>query len=207
MASTISSGSSADRATLSAALGQAAAVVLGGRILGLDRACEADEHVLHVLQPAQRGLGSQARPDARQQLRLVEGLGDEVGGARIQAAHLVLRGGQTGDQDDGQQQVLGRLSQPRRQLDAVADRHLDVEQQEVGTVVLHLGERLGAVPCLEHVVAGALQRGAQQQPGRRVVVGDQDRGRLSLGHGADPSRGGPSSTAARSSSGPSGYPG
>jgi hypothetical protein len=70
-------------------------------------------------------------------VRGLEGLRDEVGRPRADGAHRSFDAAVRGDDDDG------RAIGPRRELledaEAVHDRHLQVEQDEIRTRGLELG--------------------------------------------------------------------
>ena len=99
---------------------------LGGDALADVASEQVGEPVLERLRPEQR-----AQP--RRQLDLVERLRQEVVGARLEAAGLVLRPVERGEQQDRQAGMLGLLPQPLADLDAVQARHHHVEADEVGS--------------------------------------------------------------------------
>ena len=82
---------------------------------------------------------------AAEQRHIVDGLGEEVIGTRLEATHPVLRLVERGDHDHGN--VLGGrvLLDPPAHLDAVDPRHHHVEQHDVGAGALHRLQRVGTI--------------------------------------------------------------
>ena len=88
-------------------------------------------------------LDAQQGADTSQELRLVDRSRDEVVRAGLDGAHLVLvpRGG---EHHHREHLGGGVLAQPAADIVAVHLGHDDVEQDDVGCVVLEPGEGLGA---------------------------------------------------------------
>ena len=74
----------------------------------------------------------------------IERLADEVVGAGLEAANLVLARVQAGDERDGDQSRLGRLLQSGADLESVDAGHLDVEQHEIDVTITKRGDGFGA---------------------------------------------------------------
>ena len=101
------------------AVGQVAAVVLEAEVLGLDRVGEGDDDVvrlLHAPDDLARPIGA---AQAGQQLDLLEGLGHEVVGARIEGRDHVRGRGVRGEHDDGQRHRARVGAQAPADLEAV----------------------------------------------------------------------------------------
>jgi hypothetical protein len=105
----------------------------------------------HLIPLVQRGglaldcvvvrLDAQQRPNARQQLDVVDRFGDEVVRARVERPHFGLL--VAGRDHDDRQQGRGRVGpQPPADLVAVQARHHDVQQDQVG---LPLGDEIEGV--------------------------------------------------------------
>ena len=84
--------------------------------------------------------------DARDELDRLEGLADEVVGARLEGLGDLLVGLERREHDDGQVARLGARAQDAQDLVAVGRRHHEVEQDERRLHLLDLLERLGARP-------------------------------------------------------------
>ena len=114
---------------------------------------------------------AQRCPDAGQQLRGAERLGDIVVGATIQGGHLFAFLGAGGDHDDRQAIALPQLPQ---QLQPIGIRQAQIQQH--GTK-LHLFQRrtgLGGTGSHLHGVAIALQHGFHKIADGKFVLDDQD---------------------------------
>ena len=116
------------------------------------------------LHPAQHAL------DAGEQLARIEGLGDVVVGADLEADDAVDDVARGRDHDDAD---VVALAQEARQRQAVLAGHADVEQDEVGQIALDLGAHRGAAVGGANVVAVAAQVLHQHRPNARVVVDDE----------------------------------
>ncbi|MNF62660.1 hypothetical protein D3C84_443440 [compost metagenome] len=133
-----------------------------------------------VLQPAQAvqslDLGFQDHP--------VVGLGEEVIATRLQAAHQGLVLGERGEEDDRHQGFARQLLDPARRLEAVHHRHQGIHQHQLRLFRLEQRNGLTAIGGGQGAVALAVDYGGEQQPVRRIVLGNQDRQRR--GHGDGP---------------------
>ena len=156
---------------------EAVAVMLGGRVLGLHRVRQRHEDRLGVLEPIEGGLGAQGGPDPGQQLPVVEGLGEEVRGAGVEAADPIRRRPEAGDQDDRDDRCRRAGAQAAGHLEPVEPRHLDIEQQQIGRSGLRRAQGRAPVGRLDHAVPGAFEEHAQQAAVGRVVLGNDDRRR------------------------------
>ena len=118
-------------------------------------------------------LDAQQRVDSRKQLRLVERLGDEVVGARLDRSELLLLAA-GGDHHDGQE--AGGDVGPERPADLVAVhlRHQDVQQDEIDRLCGDALERLTTRVRRDHVVAARGQDRLQQPHVLRKVVDHED---------------------------------
>jgi hypothetical protein len=119
-----------------------------------------------------RAAAAQQRPHAGFELRQVEGLGEVVVGAEIQAAHAVGQRVERGEH----QHRHGGLAGPQaaQHLQAVDARQADVQDRQVVDA-----QRQGPVGLLTvvgdvHRVSGLHQRAAQGVGKDQVVLGKQD---------------------------------
>ncbi|EEF21912.1 conserved hypothetical protein, partial [Ricinus communis] len=111
------------------------------------------------------------------QLVGVVGLGQEAVGARLQAAHDVLQGGQARQQQHGHAGQLRIVLQGAAQRIAVHARHGDVADDQVGRQLAGHAERVRAVRG--HAHARRAMRVLRQHPGqvlglRRAVFRHED---------------------------------
>ena len=120
----------------------------------------------HV-EPAQHG------PDARHELEVVEGFGDVVVCAELEALDLVDGIVTRGEHDDGD---VGEGADLAQHLEAVDVRQADVEQDDVRVLVLDEVERGRTIAGTEDVDLPPLQREADAQCLHHVglVVHDED---------------------------------
>jgi hypothetical protein len=139
------------------------------------------EHVTRVVRHHARA--SQDGPDACDHLLEAERLRDVVVAADRQPRDLVLDVVACGEEQHGD--VASALPELAGHLEAVHVRHHHVEHDQVGTVLLGLGERRRAVRRGHHVVPGEPQRRAEQVADRRLVVDDQQAGCCARGAHAD----------------------
>ena len=90
-------------------------------------------------------LDAEHRLEPRLQLGEVNGLGDVVVRARLEALHLVLGGVERRLHDDRDERQRGVGLDAARDLHAVDARHHHVEQDQIGRRLLDLVERLHAI--------------------------------------------------------------
>ena len=117
---------------------------------------------------------TQVRRHPREDLVLLERLGDVVHRADGEAPHLFLGVGERGDEDDGDLAGPRIGLEPPRRLIAVQPRHQDVEQDEVGLGVLGLIQGTLTVACDQHGQPLAVQVLEQYGDVRRGIVDHQD---------------------------------
>jgi len=174
------SGSSASPLTISSAswreeaLEPLEAVELGQLLLDplLERAAPLGQLVVQQLDPQQR-------LHARQQLGLVDGLAQEVVGARVDALHALLDGIERRHHDDREHRGGDvRADLPAHVVAGHAGHH-DVEQHEVGLILLHRRQGLRPARRGDHGVALYRQQVGEQLHVDGRVVDHQDL----LGHG------------------------
>ena len=101
----------------------------------------------------------------------MEGLGDVVVGAEVEALRLVGRGALGGQQDDRHGPALAQLA---HDLDAVEIGHHDVEQDDVGPDLLGLQQRLFAAARGDDAEALLAEGDRDELRDPRFVVGDED---------------------------------
>ena len=141
---------------------QPLAVAVGVLVARFDDERQAPEDALGGIEVVGVLLEADERRDPGLQLLGVEGLADEVVGARLQAADLVLAGVQPGDERDRNEPRLGRLFELRADLEAVGAGHLDVEQHQVDVQVAKRGDRLGPGGHRHDLIAITLQQPLEQ---------------------------------------------
>ena len=116
-------------------------------------------------------LAAQQSPAAGAQLVQAEGLDHQVVGAEVQAAdarvHL-LPGGQ-----HQHRQIRVERAHLFEHLLAVLDRHVEIENGQVGRFLAKCLDRCGSIVGQADTVPVGLQAAAQKQPQRLVVFGDQ----------------------------------
>ncbi len=125
----------------------------------------------------------QVRADPRQDLAMVEGLGDVVHAAGLEALELLRRIAERGEKDhrDGAGR-RSRLEAPAG-LVAVPAGHQDVQQDQVGSAPLGLAQAIGPVAGDQGLEAQRVQLGDDGAELDRLVVDDEDRGRALLRFG------------------------
>ena len=116
------------------------------------------------LQPAQHAL------DAGQQLAQIEGLGDVVVRAELEADHAVHHVAGRRHHDDADVVVLPQVA---RQHQPVLAGHADIEEDDVGKLALDLLAHLGAGVGDARRRSVAAEILAQHRAHRRVIVDDQ----------------------------------
>ena len=111
--------------------------------------------------------------NAGAQLLRVEGLDEVVVGAHLQAAHLVFVVVLCGEQDDGD---AGALTQAAHHFETAHVRHDDVEDDDIGTLLLGDAERFFAIARDDDAEAltGQLELDQTQDAGF-VVDGEDQR--------------------------------
>ena len=141
---------------------------------------EVDDHA-GELQPAWTHLGgaaplpSQLGTDAGGELTKLEGLGDEVVGADLQADDDIDDVAVAGDHDDGHLDPCG--AQPAADVEPCEAREVEVEEDEVGVGLFGHAQAFDAVGGHLHLKAVLATEQGDHAAHRRVVVDDQD-GRL-----------------------------
>ena len=125
--------------------------------------------VVEVLDPDQRA-------DARQELRLIHGLGQEVVGPGLEPADPLLRGIEGGHHHHGQDPRGGVVADLATHLVPAHLRHHHVQEHQVGRFLLHLEERLGPRGGRCHGIALRLEQVGQQLDVLGQIVDDQDPG-------------------------------
>ena len=138
---------------------------LGGRAEAVG--ADAEDRVLGLLVLAELGA------DAGEQHRQLEGLGDIVVGAGVEAVDLVAVGGVAGQHQDRALDAL--LAQQPAELAAVHVGQADVEDDEVVVLLAGAGEAAVAVAGLEDVeLLGQHQLVGQRLAQVGVVVDEED---------------------------------
>ncbi len=138
-----------------------------------------------VLEPARlllyrvvQGLDAQHRAHPRHQRRLIDRLCQVIVAAGLEPGDDVLGVGPRGDKDDRNEGQRGVGFQLLDRGDAVELRHHDVEQHEIGQLVVNHRERRLAVAGGDHLVALAFEAHLQDLDIVRHVVDDEDQRRL-----------------------------
>ena len=111
--------------------------------------------------------------DAGRELVRVEGLGDVVVGAEVEALGLIGGRALGGQQDDGDRSALAELA---HDLDAVEIGHDDVEEDDVRADLLGLLERLLTTVGGDDAEALFAEGDRDELRDARFVVGDEDEG-------------------------------
>ncbi len=111
--------------------------------------------------------------DERAHLVEVEGLGEVVEGAALHRLDRVRHGVLRRDHDDDEPGDL-RSRDPLQHVETAQVRHPDVENGDVDVAAGQGGEGVGAGRDGLDVVPGLRQGGAEHQPDRFFVVGDED---------------------------------
>ena len=114
--------------------------------------------------------------DPAEQLDLVDGLGEKVVGARLNAALEVGRFVERGDHEDEQVFGLGIGADLLADLEARQPGHHHIEQEQVGLEFLDDLQGLFAVVGGADLAVEIAEIGLQQLDVLKVVVGDQDFG-------------------------------
>ena len=145
----------------------------------------AEESVLGSVEPVELfalSLDRHVRVDAREHLFLLEGLGDVVHAAGLEAAHLVLDVGERADEDD--RDIGGRrvgLQLAARVETAHAGQE-DVEQDEVGFLVARESDRALAVLAHENGEPFVVEIAVEHTEVIGVVVDEEDRRFVRVSH-------------------------
>ena len=129
-----------------------------------------------------QALHRQVRVDARHDLFRLEGLGDEVHGPGLEAAHLLPRVLERGEEDDGRVGGRGVALQPAAGLVAVHPRHQDVEQDERRPRAQRHAESVLAARRHQELVAVPVERLPEEVEVGGVVVDQQDAVGVGSGH-------------------------
>ena len=139
---------------------------------------EAPQPAVERLDLVVVGLHAQQRAHAGEQLGLVERLRDEVVGARLERAPLLLLA-RRGDHHHRQERGRRIGAQAAADLVAVESRHHHVEQHEVDVARRQPRQRLLARGRRGDRVAARLEHRPQQPHVLRQIVDDEDHGRSS----------------------------
>ena len=140
--------------------------------LALDALLERPVQLLDLVLVA---LDAQERAHARQQLAVVERLGDEVVGAGLDRLGL-LRPDAGGDHDHRQERgVLVRADAAAHGV-AVHPRHDHIEEDEIRVVLLDQLQRLFPGHGRKHLVAARHEHCLEEPDVLRNVVDDEDLG-------------------------------
>jgi len=121
---------------------------------------------------------AQDRAYARDECRLVDGLGEVFIGADLEARDNVLRIAARGDQDDGDEGEALVGLELAAHLEAVELGHHDVEQDEVGQERAGLGQGLRTVGGHCQPVAVDLEAAREDVAVGLVIIGNEDQWRL-----------------------------
>ena len=117
---------------------------------------------------------AQVAADAGQQHVDIVGLHNIIVGARVEAYHHLGRGATGGEDDHRQVRGACIVAQLADRLKAVHQRHHEVDQQQVGGVILGKSNQLVAVASDQYLIAGIHEGLTEKQTEGRVVVGHQD---------------------------------
>ncbi len=101
----------------------------------------------------------------------VDGLLEEAVAADGEARLAVALGG---DGHDGDARELGLAAQAQGDLEAVEAGDVDVDEDEIGRLRHREAHALEAVGRVDHLVAGAVEQLADEEPVRRVVLDVED---------------------------------
>ena len=170
------SGSSAPPLRISSAsCGREEALEAGQALELLDLLGDALlQRAVRLLELGVERLDPQQRAHPRQQLGLVDRLGEEIVGAGFDALDTLFAGVECGDHHHRQDPPGGSFADAPAHLVAGHARHHDVEQDQVGLGVRHLLERFGAGGCGDDLVAFYGEQIRQQLDVARRVVDDED---------------------------------
>jgi hypothetical protein len=131
-----------------------------------------------ALEGAQVVAGAQQEAHPMHQDVEVERLGDEVRGAGVEGVLDGLAVVVRGHHQHRQGAAPGPGAQPAAEGQAAHAGHLEIEQDQVGPAVREAVLGGLAAVVLQHLVAGAAHRAADQQARHRVVVDDQHARRI-----------------------------
>ena len=137
-------------------------------VLGLDRVGQRGHDLRGTLERRDRSTQAHRAANAREQLDVLDRLGQEVVRACVERRDHVLHRRVRGDDDhrQGRGQRVG--AQPAADLEAVHARQRQVEQDHLGRVLDDRAQAHLAVAHAEGVVALALEHARQQRAlGRR----------------------------------------
>ena len=125
-----------------------------------------------LVDPEAHEAGLEERADVGREDLEVYGLGQEVVRACLQGLKAGLRLGQTTDHEHGQEGVFVQpLAEIAQEVVPGHDGHVDVEDDEVWSDGVELGQRLrGIGEPLRRGVAGVLQRAGQQADDAGLVI-------------------------------------
>ena len=119
-------------------------------------------------------LEAQGRLDARDEFLFVDGFGQKIVGAGLDALHPVLCRAQRGHDDDRDQPGLAIVLQHPAHGEAIDLRHHHVEENQVGRVLADHLERFPAIAGAHRVVTQKLELLLEIVDVERLVVDDQD---------------------------------
>ena len=164
--------------------GQALAMMLGHRILGLDRIGQCGDDALGALHLGHHEREPAGAAQSSEELRLVERLGQEIVRTGIEPGDDVIDRGAAGQQDHRQRHGPRIGAQPPADLEAVHPGQPDVEQDDVGRELERCRQPRWTVDGGDRAIARPLEQPRQEDAVRRVVLDHEDRGRRGLGaHG------------------------
>ena len=145
--------------------------VHGDGLAGIVHAYAADcEAALPYLRRAEHRIAPQLCAHARKHLKGIEGLGDVIVRADVQAEYLVRVLTLGREQDHGDVRALAYF---HHGADAVHDRHHNVHEHKADIAALQQRERLRAVICALDGVALALEINFQRGDDILFVVADK----------------------------------
>ena len=154
---------------------QPLAVSVGVLVPGLDHEREAAQDSFGRVQVVGVLLESNERRDPGLQFLGIERLSDEVVGAGLQAADLVLAGVEPGDERDRNQPRLWRLLQIGADLEAVDAGHLDIQQHQVDVPMAERRHRFVPRRDRHDLIPELFQQPLEQCAVDVLVVADENR--------------------------------
>ncbi len=135
---------------------------------------DARQSLLVFLEPLFELVQGEMRPHPREHLLVLEGFGDVIDGAELEAPELIHRVGERGHEDDRDVPGVGTLLEPAAGLEAIDPRHEHIEQDQIRARVIHLLEGAGTIlgdPKLETRLGKDL---AQYRQVGRGIIDHQD---------------------------------
>ena len=114
---------------------------------------------------------SQQGSHARQQGTRAEWLSKVIVGTEIQAVYFILFGGAHGQHHH---RDLTVLADEVKHFESIAQRQVDIKDDQVGLMVVEAHDRLMAIKGGHHVIASTVECKAQQSHQFDIIVHDQD---------------------------------